>query len=161
MIVWGGSSAWLAGPFDIIGGIYDPATDTWAPTTTVAAPSGRFWHTAVWTGSKMIVWGSGDTERNTDTGGLYDPTTDSWAPTSTAGAPSPRFAHTSVWTGTKMVVWGGDKNPPSDIGNPMYVPSLTDTGGVYDPATDSWRPTSASAAPSRATATPYPGRAPR
>ena len=39
------------------GGRYDPATDTWTPTSTVGAPSGRRYHTAVWTGSVMVVWG--------------------------------------------------------------------------------------------------------
>ena len=31
--------------------------DTWTPTTLTNAPAGRFAHTAVWTGSEMIVWG--------------------------------------------------------------------------------------------------------
>src|SRR5437773_6191677 len=31
--------------------------DTWTPTSTTNAPAGRYEHTAVWTGSEMIVWG--------------------------------------------------------------------------------------------------------
>ena len=31
--------------------------DTWTATSTANAPSGRDGHTAVWTGSEMIVWG--------------------------------------------------------------------------------------------------------
>src|SRR5439155_12119781 len=31
--------------------------DTWTPTTLTNAPSARYQHTAVWTGSEMIVWG--------------------------------------------------------------------------------------------------------
>ena len=31
--------------------------DTWAATSTSNAPDGRSAHTAVWTGSEMIVWG--------------------------------------------------------------------------------------------------------
>ena len=31
--------------------------DTWTRTSTANAPSGRAGHTAVWTGSEMIVWG--------------------------------------------------------------------------------------------------------
>ena len=69
------------------------------------APSPRLWHTAVWTGSRMIVWG-GDASPYTNTGGRYDPLTDSWTPVSTAG-PSARALHTATWTGTRMVVWGG------------------------------------------------------
>ena len=33
--------------------------DTWTPTTLTNAPAARFGHTAVWTGSEMIVWGGG------------------------------------------------------------------------------------------------------
>src|SRR5664280_359159 len=33
--------------------------DYWTATTTTNAPSGRSQHTAVWTGSRMIVWGGG------------------------------------------------------------------------------------------------------
>ena len=33
------------------------ADDTWTATTTTGAPDGRADHTAVWTGSEMIVWG--------------------------------------------------------------------------------------------------------
>jgi hypothetical protein len=31
--------------------------DTWTPTNLTGAPDGRVLHTAVWTGSEMIVWG--------------------------------------------------------------------------------------------------------
>ena len=31
--------------------------DTWTATSTTSAPDGRYDHTAVWTGSEMIVWG--------------------------------------------------------------------------------------------------------
>ena len=90
------------------GGLYDPATDTWTPTSTVGAPPAREGHTAVWTGSKMIVWGGfGRPGGPSNTGGLYDPATDTWTPTSTVGAPTARGYHTAVWTGSKMIVWGG------------------------------------------------------
>src|SRR5206468_703913 len=53
-----------------------PGTDSWTATSTTNAPNGRFNHTAVWTGSEMIVWGGfgGD---NQNTGGRYNPSTDS------------------------------------------------------------------------------------
>ena len=54
------------------GGRYDPASNTWSSTTTVGAPSGRQLHSAVWTGSRMIVWGGTDGSI-TNTGGEYDP----------------------------------------------------------------------------------------
>ncbi len=42
------------------GGQYDPVGNAWTATTTTGAPSARQYHTAVWTGSRMIVWGGYD-----------------------------------------------------------------------------------------------------
>ena len=63
----------------------------------VNAPEARIYHTAVWTGSRMIVWGGGyaDIDEVFNTGGRYNPTTDSWTATSTANAPDARDYHTS------------------------------------------------------------------
>jgi N-acetylneuraminic acid mutarotase len=103
MIVWGGYFS--DGTFQYLntGGRYNPSTDSWTATSTNNAPTGRYAHTAVWTGSKMIVWG-GD---NGITGGRYNPSTDSWTATSTTNAPHGRRGHTAVWTGSEMIVWGG------------------------------------------------------
>ncbi len=38
--------------------------DTWTATSTTNAPTGRSGHTAVWTGSEMIVWGGIDAQRS-------------------------------------------------------------------------------------------------
>jgi hypothetical protein len=105
------------------GGIFDPTTNTWSPISTTGAPSRRFLHSAVWTGSKMIVWGGTDATAGTNlaNGAAYDPVTNSWSPISTTNAPTKWFNDVSVWTGTKMIVWNGAFG-----------------GGSYDPATDSW-----------------------
>jgi N-acetylneuraminic acid mutarotase len=136
MIVWGGHAN---APATVTrqGGRYDPATNTWFPggTSLTNVPLGRFMHTAVWTGTEMIVWGGSNEFNEFDTGGRYDPLTDSWSATTTTGVPAGRFFHTAIWTGTEMVVWGGED------------PSLTNTGGRYDPATDSWDDTSLVNAP--------------
>ncbi len=59
MIVWGGRGG--SYPFPQNGGArYNPATDTWMPITYEDAPSPRESHTAVWTGTEMIVWGGQD-----------------------------------------------------------------------------------------------------
>src|SRR6478736_5558028 len=110
--------------------------DTWTPTSLTNAPSARNYHTAVWTGSEMIIWG-GWNGPPLNTGGRYDPTTDSWTATSTANAPTARLIHTAVWTGSEMIVWGGFDN----------MPRYTNTGGRYNPSTDSWTPTSTANAP--------------
>src|SRR3954467_13738525 len=34
--------------------------DTWTATSTINAPSARAFHTAVWTGSELIIWGGQD-----------------------------------------------------------------------------------------------------
>ena len=65
------------------GGRYNPSTDSWTATSTTNAPSGRNYHTAVWTGSEMIVWGGLMARTTLNTGGRYNPSTDSWTATST------------------------------------------------------------------------------
>ena len=122
-------------------GLSAPLGDLWRPTR-LGAPQGRRTHTAVWTGTTMIVWGGGDGYAPAvNSGGIYDPAADAWKETSTAGAPCARYWHTAVWTGTRMIVWGGEHYSPT-------VRELVNTGAIYDPATDSWTPTSTIGAPS-------------
>ena len=110
--------------------------DTW--TITSGPPDGRYAHTAVWTGSEMIVWGGFTYCCSTfNTGGRYNPSTDNWTITSTTNAPSARSNHTAVWTGSEMIVWGG-----SDFGINYF-----NTGSRYDPGNDSWTPTNTADAP--------------
>ena len=75
MIIWGGQNATT---YLNDGGRYNPTTDTWgtAPTTT-GAPTARNYHSAVWNGFEMLIWG-GSTAANTyeDSGGRYDPAID-------------------------------------------------------------------------------------
>ena len=112
--------------------------DTWTPTNLTGAPAGRRSHTAVWTGSEMIVWGGwNENSFPLNTGGRYNPSTDSWRATSTTNAPEARVFHTAVWTGSQMIVWGGLNG----------VNSLN-TGGRYNPVTNSWTPTSTTNVPS-------------
>src|SRR6266481_8481349 len=91
------------------GGRYNPSTDSWTATSITGAPGGRFYHTAVWTDSEMIVWGGEDITGDLNTGGRYSPSTDSWTATSTTNAPDARDTHTAVWANTtnQMIVWGG------------------------------------------------------
>ena len=161
MIIWGGTIAFS--PFFVnTGGRYNPSMDSWTATNTTGqitliargykvqgqhrvdlswneaanAPDGRYFHTAVWTGSEMIVWGGINFGVYFNTGGRYNPSTDSWTGTSTTDAPNGR-ASTAVWTGSEMIVWGGND------GSPNYL----NTGGKYNPGTDSWTGTSTSDAP--------------
>jgi len=57
-----------------LGGQYDPVTDAWTATPTGSnVPAARSYHTAIWTGSKMIVWGGGGSNSYLKTGGRYTP----------------------------------------------------------------------------------------
>jgi N-acetylneuraminic acid mutarotase len=118
MIVWGGYFFDGAIHDFNTGGRYNPSIDTWTATSTSNAPTARDRHTAVWTGSEMIVWGGGGGGGGRS-GGRYKPTTDSWMATSRSNAPFARRDHTAVWTGSEMIVWGG-------LGEDYY-----NTGGRY------------------------------
>ncbi len=133
MVIWGGIT--LGTGYLNTGGRYDPASDTWQPTSIAGAPQGRYHHGSVWTGSEMIVWGGRDGLSFFGSGGRYDPATDLWTPTSAIAAPASREGHTQIWTGHRMIVWGGGRS---------YGRA---DGGIYDPATNSWSPTSQSLAP--------------
>lgn len=136
MIVWGGS---VKGSPDVTdtGGVYDPVAGTWTPTSMVGAPGPRHSHEAVWTGSKMIVWGGYGLSDYEITGGVYDPVSDTWTPMSTAAAPPGRTEASSIWTGAEFVVWGGS------TGSTVFG-----GGGRFDPASDAWTPINNAAAPS-------------
>jgi N-acetylneuraminic acid mutarotase len=104
--------------------------DTWRPTGETS-PTARFGHTAVWTGSEMIIWGggmgSGSGFTTLRSGSRYNPATDTWTTTfndnDSQHVPTARSGHLAVWTGSKMIVWSGASTSP---------------GGIYDPLTDSW-----------------------
>jgi N-acetylneuraminic acid mutarotase len=141
MIVWGGLDS--SGAATNAGERYDPALDAWSEISGIDSPEARYHHTAVWTGTEMIVWGGVGVDNQTARadGGRYNPTTDAWRPVSTgANVPEPRFGHTAVWTGTEMIVWGGDQITGSCPDYPLSV--QLQTGGRYDPSSDTWMPTS-------------------
>ncbi len=143
MIVWGGESAYGPSTSRVnSGGSYDPVSDTWTATSTgTSCPSAREKHSAVWTGSLMLVWGGNGPAYDTGyTGGRYNPATDSWTKTAdaTINVPLPRDSHSAVWTGTYMVIWGG----ASTQGIVVFA-----DGGRYNPLTDSWLAVNTSGAP--------------
>ncbi len=102
-----------------------------APGACVAladAPiEGRSGHTAVWTGTEMIVWGGENTAGRLADGAAFNPRTDTWRTI----APAPitgRSRHVAVWTGSEMLIWGGGDG----------ARSLAD-GAAYNPSTNQWR----------------------
>lgn len=142
--VWTGTHVFVWAGGDFGGGLYNPATNTWAflPGDAPGAPPGRRDNaSAVWTGSEVILWGGnaviGIGYGVTGDGGRYNPATNTWTPlpSSAANVPTPRHGHTAVWTGSKMIVWGGQSGP-----------DYLSTGGIYDPQANggagSWTATS-------------------
>ena len=138
MIVWGGTTDRCVSRDCLFatntGGRYDPATNTWTPMSTVGAPSPRTSHTAVWTGTELIIWGglhgSGVEEYNTELGdgARYNPETDTWSPLSMVNAPSARRDQKAFFDGQQMIVSGG---------YPVGYQLATD-GAIYDPVSDIW-----------------------
>jgi hypothetical protein len=92
-------------------------SDTWLQRVN-GTPSGRTLHTAVWTGSEMIVWGGSDFNGPMNGGGRYNSEGNRWTAVSTNGAPAARYIHTAVWTGSEMLVWGGSS--PADLLNDTF-----------------------------------------
>ncbi len=147
--VWTGTEMIVYGGADADGGLstggrYNPVSDTWAPLNVDPAIAPRADHSAVWTGTEMIVWGGwdrvGDEVVSWNTGGRYDPVLNDWTAISSNGAPNPRVQHTAVWTGSEMIVWAGTEFP--HVNQTIYS-----SGGRYNPATDSWTPTTMDAPP--------------
>jgi hypothetical protein len=71
--------------------IFDDCTvNSWAATTILSAPDARRYHTAVWTGSEMIIWGGFNSSPPyvLNTGSRYTPSTDSWTLTNTTSSRS-------------------------------------------------------------------------
>lgn len=127
MLVWGGSASATPG-INILGDgwRYNPVSDSWSAMNTANAPSPRLYHTSIWTGSEMVVWGGyGAGANHLNDGGRYRPASNSWIGVAISGAPSIRYQHSAVWTGTEMIIWGGS--------------NLSD-GGRYNPSTDTWTP---------------------
>jgi len=124
---------------------YSPALDQWTTfNETGAIPAGRDLHTAIWTGSRMLIWGGqawgqgqvGPELFDLNTGASFDPATGIWTAITANGAPGNRRGHVAVWTGTQMIVQGGtvdNRNPSAYSTNNVFK-----DGARYNPATDTW-----------------------
>ncbi|MEE4304355.1 MAG: LamG-like jellyroll fold domain-containing protein, partial [Wenzhouxiangella sp.] len=135
MLVFGGSLGYdNTGEMQLLidGGRYNPSTDSWSGMTPanmdVSGTPPRTDHTAVWTGSEMIVWGGRDADFDyLDEGLRYNAATDSWTATAfSPQEPTPRVYHSAVWTGSEMIIWAG------------ITGFIVRGGSAYNPSTDSW-----------------------
>lgn len=117
--VWGGES-WLiwGGCGKVVGldcdeyfndgSIFHPATNSWekmAPSPLEA----RAYHSAVWTGKDLVVWGGRRDGRIYNDGAIYNLKSNKWTKLP-AALSAGRFEHQAVWASDRMYVWGGLNN---------------------------------------------------
>jgi Kelch motif len=97
---------------------YNPATRTWRTITPAPYPvaSNEGGIDAVWTGQEMLTFGVQN--------GAYNPSTNTWRPLATPIKFAPAVV---VWTGSRVLEWGGG-----------CCDSSSNTGAIYDPASDTW-----------------------
>jgi N-acetylneuraminic acid mutarotase len=138
--LWTGSKMFIWDGFDREGALFDPQTGQWSSVSTVNAPSSRIRYSLTWTGTEIIIWGGRDYGISdvTNTGARYNPETNEWAVISVQNAPVGRQEHTAVWTGSELFIWGGRFED---------LVTFTNSGGRYDPTTNTWSAMSTMNAP--------------
>jgi hypothetical protein len=110
---------------------YAPATNRWRRLASL--PAGRVGATAVWTGTRLFLWGgqNASASANLRDGLAYDPRVDRWS--SLAAAPlRSRSDPTVAWTGRALVVWGGEIGTPPGT---HLAPTFPRDGASFAPAT--------------------------
>ncbi len=129
VLVIGGANAGVTGPppAATVGFAYDPGTNRWGRLPPM--DFGRSGGAAVWTGSRLLVWGGGTGILGSLTipphGVMYDPSANRWS--SLPAAPiAGRIDPAALWTGHMMIVWGGETAD--------YKNRFAD-GAVFTPAT--------------------------
>lgn len=133
MIVWGGRYTDTSTNEEVVlkdGAMYNPVDNTWASTSTSGkCPSARYGHTALWSGTKMYIWGGTNGSQRYNDGGVYDPSTNSWSEIKTFNAPIGRYRHTAVWMSSisAMIVFGG------------FYEDFLASGGIFYPQSSRWQ----------------------
>ncbi|MEY2554226.1 MAG: hypothetical protein QOC57_2086, partial [Ilumatobacteraceae bacterium] len=80
---------------------------------------------AVWTGSRVVIWGGIDDQgRGLQDGALFDPSSGEWTEIADAPAGVSGSGSAAVWTGKEVLVWGGPAGSK---------------GAAFDPTTGQWR----------------------
>ncbi len=127
LIVWGGEGE--SGPLDSGAQLLftNGVASVWQPLSATGAPSARTVPGALWTGTRLLVWGGYDGAPLGD-GASYDPASDTWSPLPATGAPSARQGHAVAWTGQELLVAGGET-----------AAGATASGGAVNPSAGTWR----------------------
>ncbi len=120
--------------------LYDPRTDRWEVVLAPREQNSTAGSSLVSTGREVIVWGGGEATglngpyRNV--GWRFNEATGQWSTVSVDNAPAARGQHAGFWTGSAMLIWGGMNNR-----------NQLQSGGLYYPNPDGWRPMLSSGAP--------------
>lgn len=101
--------------------------NSWVALNSINPPAARSHHSAVWTGTRMIVWGGVNASGYLNDGASLDPQTGTWTTISAVNAPPARASHEAVMINGKMIIYGGTN------GTVFY-----NTAYSYDPATNQW-----------------------
>ena len=121
MIVWGGIFCCPAIDFNT-GGRYRPDIDNWTATGVANAPLARFYHSGVWTGSEMSIWGGYNNKHAEylNTGGRYC--------AESGATPTPTPTATTTPTATPSATATATASPtatPSATAKPTATPTST------------------------------------
>jgi N-acetylneuraminic acid mutarotase len=148
MIVWGGRGT-TTGSYTNDGGRYNPQSNNWATMSSVGAPSARDIHSAVWSGTEMIVWGGLGPAGYLNDGGRYNPATDTWTalptnavvrlaiqrtPANTVIVSWPSWASSGVLqTNSNLSTggWGDDLAPQTDDGTNKSIVEIIKAQAFY------------------------------
>lgn len=96
-------------------------------------------HTAVWTGSEVIIWGGYRKGDELNTGWRHNPVTGVRTAIPEADAPEARKGHAAVWTSSEIIVWGGEQFP--------WTGEVAPDGARYRPRAALWTPITADGPP--------------
>jgi hypothetical protein len=132
---FGGTATWDGHEMLVVGAgararstlAYDPAANRWR--RLASPPVGRLDARAVWTGSRLLVWGSETASSASPVGLAYEPRSDRWS--RLPRVPLHGLGQTVVWTGHDLLVWGGVVPTPAGTKAPVRY---LNTGVVFTPA---------------------------
>lgn len=113
--------------------LFDFGARSWTAGAKAPVDGSVLGSTLVTTGESVFVWlvvANGTVRKSLALS--YNPATNSWKTLSQEAIPTPRVDPYLVWTGAKVIVWSGW---PQTGG---FDDALSDSGGIYDVATNTW-----------------------